>query len=310
MLAPRESNEGLKIVEDATCTFCGCLCDDIRLEIAGNRIAHATNACALGETWFCADEGEPDSICLIDGEAGAVEDGIDRTAQILANAKYPLVHGLGHTITRAQRVAVSIADSIGACIDTSRSGARGASTLALQEVGEVTCTLGEVKNRGDLIIFWGCDPVESHPRHLSRYSLEPAGTFVPRGRSDRFCVVVDVRETSTAKLADQFLSIKPGKDFEALWALRALAKDVELDPARIEAETGVSLSTWQDLIESDETSQVRRDFLRRRARPILVDAHQICHAHFRSGPRYERACSVCLRAAGRAVAMSPAPKMS
>ena len=100
MLAPRESNEGLKIVEDATCTFCGCLCDDIRLEIAGNRIAHATNACALGETWFCADEGEPDSICLIDGEAGAVEDGIDRTAQILANAKYPLVHGLGHTITR------------------------------------------------------------------------------------------------------------------------------------------------------------------------------------------------------------------
>ena len=100
----------------------------------------------------------------------------------------------------------------------------------MQEVGQVTCTLGEVKNRGDLIIFWCCDPVESHPRHLSRYSLEPSGQLVARGRQDRFCVVVDVRETATAQeVADQFIAIAPGKEFEALWVLRALAKDVELD---------------------------------------------------------------------------------
>ena len=97
MVTPRQPNEGLKIVEDATCTFCGCLCDDITLEVEGNRITEARNACTLGETWFYEDRREPDAVCLIDGEPGALEDGIERAARILAEAKYPLVHGLCHT---------------------------------------------------------------------------------------------------------------------------------------------------------------------------------------------------------------------
>ena len=40
-----------------------------------------------------------------------------------------------------------------------------------------------------------------------------------------------------------------GKEFEALWTLRALAKGVELDDALIEAETGVPLSTWRELMD-------------------------------------------------------------
>ena len=60
--------------------------------------------------------------------------------------------------------------------------------MAFQDVGEVTCTLGEVANRGDLIIFWGGNPAESHPRHFSKYSLMPKGMFVPNGRKDRTAV--------------------------------------------------------------------------------------------------------------------------
>jgi formylmethanofuran dehydrogenase subunit B len=269
----------VKIVEDATCTFCGCLCDDITLEVEGNRITQARNACTLGETWFTADRRELDSICLIDGEARALEDGIERAARILAEAKYPLVHGLCHTTAQAQRVAVSIGDLIGGCIDLSGSAALAASILALQEIGQVTCTLGEVKNRGDLIVFWCCNPAESHPRHISRYSLEPRGTFVPRGRSDRFCVVVDVRDTKTSELADQFLPLTPGSEFEALWVLRALAKGVELDPARIEVETGISLATWQELLDRMKRARYGVIFFSASSSDA-VDAHQMCHAIF------------------------------
>jgi formylmethanofuran dehydrogenase subunit B len=35
------------------------------------------------------------------------------------------------------------------------------SVMAIQEVGESTCTLGEVKNRADLVIFWGSNPIDS-----------------------------------------------------------------------------------------------------------------------------------------------------
>src|SRR5262249_31006823 len=93
------------------------------------------------------------------------------------------------------------------------------------------------------------DPLASHPRHFERYSLEPHGMFLPGGRADRTCVVVDVRRTASADAADLFLQIKAGADFEALWILRALAAGLTLDPREVESQTGVRLAAWQDLIE-------------------------------------------------------------
>jgi formylmethanofuran dehydrogenase subunit B len=61
-------------------------------------------------------------------------------------------------------------------------------------------------------------------------------------------VVFDVTRTATAAAADVFIPITPGRDFEALWTLRALVKGIEQDPAEIVAETGVPLSTWQALL--------------------------------------------------------------
>ena len=150
---------------------------------------------------------------------------MERAAQILADARYPLIYGLSDTTCESQRVATSIADWTGSNLDTTSSVCHGPSGMAVQGVGEVTCTLGEVRNRGDLIIFWGANPAESHPRHFTRYSLMPKGMFVPNGRKDRTCVVVDVRKTKTAKTADIFLQIQPRTDFEALWTLRALARE-------------------------------------------------------------------------------------
>ena len=54
------------------------------------------------------------------------------------------------------------------------------------------------RNRADLVIFWGSNPAESHPRHLTRYSTMPKGLFVPNGRKDRTVVVVDVRRSKSA----------------------------------------------------------------------------------------------------------------
>jgi formylmethanofuran dehydrogenase subunit B len=146
-------------------------------------------------------------------------------------------------------VAVSIGDWIGACIDTTTSVCHGPSGMAFQGVGEVTCTLGEVANRGDFIMFWGSNPAESHPRHFTKYSLMPKGMFVPNGRKDRTCVMVDVRKTKSVAAADLFFQIKPRKDFEALWTLRALAAGIELEAAVVERETGIELARWQDLMD-------------------------------------------------------------
>jgi len=239
----------LKVIQDATCTFCGCVCDDIDLTVKDNhQIIEAKRACVLGKAWFLNHSIEDRPSCLIDDKPASLEDGYQRAAEILTNGKYPIIYGLSDSPCEAQRVAVSIADWIDGTIDTTTSVCHGPSGMAFQSVGEVTCTLGEVANRGDFIMFWGSNPAESHPRHFTKYSLMPKGMFLPNGRKDRTMVLVDVRKTKSAKAADIFIQIKPRKDFEALWTLRALAKGIQLNAEQVERQTGVALSVWQDLM--------------------------------------------------------------
>ena len=113
--------------------------------------------------------------------------------------------------------------------------------------GKVTCTLGEVKNRADFIIYWGGNPAECHPRHFTKYTIMQKGRFIPRGRKDRTMVLVDIRETKSVKASDIFLQVKPGKDFEVLTLLRALVKGQRVNTAAV-AETGLTLEQLQDLV--------------------------------------------------------------
>ena len=114
--------------------------------------------------------------------------------------------------------------------------------------GRSKATLGEVKDRADLVIYWGANPAECHPRHMSRYSLMPKGQYVPEGRKGRTLVVVDIRPTPTTKVADVYLQIRPGKDFEALTALIALVKGRPVDADRL-AATGLTIDQLQDLAD-------------------------------------------------------------
>lgn len=241
-------NTDKRVVENATCTFCGCVCDDMMLTVEGNHITQAKNACVLGKSWFAEHTIEERPYALIDGREASTEEAIEAAAQVLANARFPVIYGLSDTTCEAQRQAVAIADFVGANIDTTTSVCHGPSGIAFQGGGESTATLGEIRNRADLVIYWGGNPAESHPRHFTRYSVTPKGMFVPNGRKDRTVVLVDVRQTPSAKVADIFVRVKPRADFELLWALRALVKGKPVDPS-IEETTGVSLEMMKDLVQ-------------------------------------------------------------
>lgn len=243
-----ETTTEVKVVKDATCTFCGCVCDDQELTVEGNRITKAKNSCVLGKAWFLNHHIEERPEAMIEGQPASYDQAIERAADILTSADYPVTYGLSDTTCEAQRVALAISDWIGACVDTTTSVCHGPSGMAFQAVGEVTCTLGEIKNRADFLLFWGGNPAESHPRHFTRYSLMPKGQFVPNGRKDRTAVLIDVRKTKSAKAADIHLQLKPRSDFELCWAMRALAKGIDVDPS-VEEKTGISLETLTDVVD-------------------------------------------------------------
>ena len=236
-------------IDHVVCAFCGCVCDDISVTVEDDRITQTKNTCVLGKAWFL-NHGEPSDLPVvrIEGQSATLDQGIDAAAQYLAKARYPFIYGLSSTSCEAQRKSVALAEALGGCIDCCTSVCHGPSGMALQGVGEPTCTLGEVKNRADLIVYWGSNPGESHPRHMARYAVTPKGMFIPEGRKGRTVVLVDVRKTGSARAADIFLQIRPGKDFEALWALQALANGQKLDRAGV-AEIGLTLEQLTDLAD-------------------------------------------------------------
>jgi formylmethanofuran dehydrogenase subunit B len=112
----------LNVVKNATCTFCGCVCDDIELHAEGERIVKTKNACSLGESWFRNHTAErlfPDA--LIDGKPATVDAAIEAAAEYLYQANMPLVYGLSNVTCEAQREAVALAELTGGVIDSHTS---------------------------------------------------------------------------------------------------------------------------------------------------------------------------------------------
>ena len=112
----------LTVVKNATCTFCGCVCDDIELHADAEKIVETKRACSLGESWFknhTAERLYPDA--LIDGKPATVDEAIEAAAEYLYRADLPLVYGLSNVTCETQRESVALAELIGGVIDSHTS---------------------------------------------------------------------------------------------------------------------------------------------------------------------------------------------
>ena len=129
-----------------------------------------------------------------------------KAAEILKNAKSPLLYGWSNSTLEAQTVGINLARKIGATIDDTSSFCQGILMERILTGRIPTCTLDDVRNFADTSIFWGADPSNSHPRHLSRFSYYPRGEKRQKSyEEERTCVVVDVRKSPTAQSMQQLL---------------------------------------------------------------------------------------------------------
>ncbi|MCC7086957.1 MAG: formylmethanofuran dehydrogenase subunit B [Pirellulales bacterium] len=234
---------------DVPCTVCGCVCDDLQVSVADDRIVPLSGACPLAEPWFAVLSealANPPPLARIEGKPVSLHQAVERAAYLLSRSRAPLVWGLSRSSTAGQRAAVALAERLGATIDTTASVCHGPSIMAIQQVGESTCSLGEVRHRADLVVFWGANPVNSHPRHFERYSADAIGQFTPRGRADRKLIVIDKQATATSELADEFIQVPADGDFEMIWALRQLLQGRQL-PASF--DIGVSHQRLRQLVQ-------------------------------------------------------------
>ena len=212
----------------ATCAGCGCGCDDIDVAVGAEVLERVTGTCPLGDAWFAERTADPPPAARVDGREVDVAEALDAAAAILSAARFPLLCGLTATDCESQRAAVALAEAIGAVIDPVGPTDAGAAAAASQAFGLSTATFGDVRDRAEVAVAWRADPVTTHPRLLSRLRLDRAGR-AGGGHPARTLVVIDAERTETAEEADVFIALPPERDFEALWALRALVGDIPID---------------------------------------------------------------------------------
>lgn len=229
---------------DVVCPFCGCLCDDLEVTVEDGHVTNLKNGCAVSRSKFLNHGKHRVAVATVDNEEKNIQSAVNVAVKILSNSKRPLIYGLSSTECGAISKAIEIAEVTGSVVDNTASVCHGPTILALQQVGESKASLGEVMNRADLVIFWGANPTEAHLRHITRYSVMPKGMYV-EGRKARKVVVVDVRKTRTAKLADDFVQIQPNGDYEVLQTMRALVRGEDIG---VDEVAGVSLDILKALV--------------------------------------------------------------
>ncbi len=172
----------MSVINAVTCPICGCLCDDIEVTVVNNEVVKVKNGCAVCEAKYLGYKSEHrirQPLVRKDGNFVPVpmKEAISKAAEILANANYPILYGWSSTNCEAQRVGVELAEEVGGVLDNTAVVCHGPSLMGTQEVGIPTSTLGQIRHRADLIIYWGCDPWSAHPRHLERYTNFTEGRF-------------------------------------------------------------------------------------------------------------------------------------
>jgi formylmethanofuran dehydrogenase subunit B len=148
------------------CCGCGLLCDDLSGTTA--------TGCTAADRWFAGPD--PPAATTVDGQSASLDDALTAAATRLATARRPLVTGLASATLEAVCLAGQLAEQLAAAVDAGGPETAMATGPTIARVGEVTAAFEELRDRADLVVFWGCDPTVSHPRFVERFVQPPLPT--------------------------------------------------------------------------------------------------------------------------------------
>jgi len=240
------------VIKNIICPVCGASCDDIQVELEGQGLT-IRNACKMGNAKFqevVSPHRIREPLVRENGElrGASWEEAVDKAARILAESERPLLFLGSETSTEAMEVGIHMAEFLGGIADSNSTVCHGPTAMGIQEAGRVGATAGQSKSRADLTVYWGSNPLESMPRHMSRYAVYPRGYWTQRGRFDRTVICVDPRRSITAENADLHIQLNPNTDYELLSALLTLLHGKRPHPS-VEEVTGVTISEMERMLE-------------------------------------------------------------
>jgi formylmethanofuran dehydrogenase subunit B len=155
-----------------TCPFCPLLCDAFQprasasgrgLELVGSDCPRAHGA--LSHFGLAPSRAVP----RLDGQECTLDAAIDAAARVLSASRQPLFGGLATDVAGA-RALYRLACATGAVSDAGSGAVMMHGLRALQDRGQYTTTLAEIRTRADLIVCLG-SPTARHPEFFRRCGI-------------------------------------------------------------------------------------------------------------------------------------------
>ena len=186
---------------DITCIGCNLLCDDLTVRFDDHGDFECESSCFQAKKWIQT------SLKIASASDSQETASLIQTAKKwLGESVSPLICGFDGLTLEAEAEVVNLAKQhqMTVCAGTSSEKA-----AVFQRYGGATCTLGEVRQRADLVLVGNCDLLTIWSRFGERF-LEPGGRFLPDKKSrqliflgdasqlkdpSRYCEIIDVPST-------------------------------------------------------------------------------------------------------------------
>lgn len=218
-------------IESAICPGCACLCDDIDVTVVDNRISLADNICLWGASKMFSHQRfhpkkerrrlqQPQIKHRGRWETVVYEDAVNRAAEILSQARKPVIYGLTNSGCWAQEAALTLARRARARLEPADLDFKAPYYQSLMRYGLRWAPLEMIRDEADTFLFWGANPLHSCPRHVVRYSVFSRGRFTERGIEERRTAAVDLHRTELAEFVNIFVQIEPGQELALLEGVR------------------------------------------------------------------------------------------
>lgn len=235
------------IWENVPSPFCGIASDDLKIQVIGNQITVLQNGDAVTKAGF--EQALTDTQPRVGGKPVSLNDAVIAAAELLRNARLPLFGGFG-TDVNDTRAALSLADRCGAVLDKSRAEASLRNLLVLADTGWVATTLGELKNRVEVLVVFGSDIEADFPRFYERFIWNPE-TLFGQDTAKREIIYIGRAPSGNASTAPdgrraQILPCPIESYPEVAAALNALARGVKLQADTI---GGIAMADLQAVID-------------------------------------------------------------
>jgi formylmethanofuran dehydrogenase subunit B len=179
------------------CPFCALACDHLDVQIGQDDepLALRGGDCPRARSGLQTFASRSADVSpTIDGRNASLDDAVAAAARQLAASRQPLFAGLGTDVAGA-RALYRLACACGAICDGAGGDAAMHVLRALQDRGQFTTTLAEVRTRADLIVFVGSLPTDLAPLLAQRCGIGEAQL------ATRHLVVLHPRAGDAAALA-------------------------------------------------------------------------------------------------------------